>query len=142
MKKEIVVDSSVVVKWFDEKEQNVPHAMRILEAFVERRLEIIVPDLLFYEVGNVFLKKWPGESFKMRKSLQKLWCLPWLLMPLRDSLLGRALELADQCGVTFYDSLFLVTAENSGVELVTADGKFLKKAGKFPFAKSLEGLQI
>lgn len=141
MKEQVVVDSSVVVKWFDEKENNVPDAINILEEFVERRLEIIVPDLLFYEVGNVFLKKWPKEPYKMKKSLQKLWHLPWLLMPLRNSLLGRTLEIADQCEITFYDSLFLVTAENSGVELVTADDKFLKKVGKFPFTKSLKNFR-
>ncbi|MBI2082007.1 MAG: type II toxin-antitoxin system VapC family toxin [Deltaproteobacteria bacterium] len=138
MKRQIVVDSSVVVKWFDQKEPSASNAIRILEEFIEGKFEIIIPDLLFYEVGNVFLKKWPGESYKMKKGLQKLWRLPWLLMPLRDSLLSRTLEIADQCRITFYDSLFLVVAEYSGVELVTADEKFLKKVGNFSFAKSLE----
>ena len=141
MKGQLVIDSSVVVKWFDEREQDSGSALRLLEEFIRGDLQLIVPDLLFYEVGNVFLKKWPQEPFKMQKSLKKLWRLPWLLMPLRDSLLNRTLEVADQCGITFYDGLFLVTAENSGVPLVTADEKFLKRVTEFPFAKSLSALQ-
>lgn len=141
MKKQVVIDSSVVVKWFDEKEENSSQAMRILEVFVGGRIEVIIPDLLFYEVGNIFLKKWPTESYKMKKSLDKLWRLPWVLMPLRKSLLDRTLEIADQCKATFYDALFLATAESTGAELVTADLQFLKKTGNFPFAKPLSSFQ-
>jgi len=138
---QLVVDSSVAVKWFDEREENAAVALRLLEVFVDGAIEVIIPDLLFYEVGNVLLKKWPHDPYKVQKGLERLWHLPWLLFPLRDSLLTRTAEIAEQCGITFYDALFLVTAESSDIDLITADEKFLKKVGNFPFAKSLSAFQ-
>ena len=69
MKDQFVVDSSVVIKWFDETEEESRGALRLLEGFIQGEIQLIVPDLLFYEVGDVFLKKWPGQPHKMRESL-------------------------------------------------------------------------
>ena len=50
-----VVDSSIVFKWYRQPgdEDHVPQAVSILEHHLHGELEIHVPDLLFYELGNI-----------------------------------------------------------------------------------------
>ncbi|MBI1910108.1 MAG: type II toxin-antitoxin system VapC family toxin [Deltaproteobacteria bacterium] len=136
-----VVDSSVVVKWFVKDEPDDSPAQRILQIFRKGDSQFIIPDLLFYEVGNVFLKKWPRDLEKIQRGFLALWRLPWFLIPLRQSLLARSLELAAQYQLTFYDALFVATAERSEAAFITADEKLLKRIKFFPFAHSLSSFE-
>ena len=137
MKDPVVVDSSVVVKWFIREESDDAPALQLLKSLLEGKRDFIIPDLLFYEVGNVFLKKWSQQLEKMRVSFDRLWHLPWFFMPLRQSLLSRALEMASQYHITFYDALFVATAERAEASLVTADLKLIARIKAFPFVQSL-----
>jgi predicted nucleic acid-binding protein len=56
MTDKVVVDSSVVIKWFVE-EPYVVEAHRILEAYETGTLLLLAPDLLYAEVGNIIWKK-------------------------------------------------------------------------------------
>ena len=72
----IVLDASVAVKWFNEKnEDHVENAIKIQGQKISGHLEIIVPDLFFLEVLNAFLTKSGFGSREMstiQQSLQKL----------------------------------------------------------------------
>lgn len=46
-----VLDASVVLKWFIEEEDSV-QALRLREEFYTGEREIVVPDLLLFEVAN------------------------------------------------------------------------------------------
>jgi predicted nucleic acid-binding protein len=48
----LVVDSSVVIKWFD-AEPYAAEAERILVAYEQETLTLLAPDLLFAEVGKI-----------------------------------------------------------------------------------------
>lgn len=133
MKPALVVDSSVVVKWFVKEDPLESFALDILKLLQKGDYQFIVPDLLFYEVGNVFLKKWRNELEIIQKAFVRLWSLPWFLMPLRQSLLTRALEMAGRFQITFYDALFCATAEQANATLVTADEKMLSRVKSLPF---------
>ncbi|MBI2501332.1 MAG: type II toxin-antitoxin system VapC family toxin [Deltaproteobacteria bacterium] len=135
---QMVIDCSVAVKWFDQDEERGGRALRLLELFLKGEIEFIIPDLLFYEAGNVFWKKWKGHPEKAEQSLIRLWELPWLLMPLRSSLLTRTAEIANRFQTTYYDSLYLAVAERTEASFVTADKKLLSKIKTLPFAKHLE----
>ena len=52
----LVVDSSVVVKWFVPEPYST-EARRILRAYQTGTLTLLVPDLLYAEVGNIVWKK-------------------------------------------------------------------------------------
>jgi len=137
----VVVDSSVVIKWFLKNEPLADLAEKLLEMFRKGERPFIIPDLLFYEVGNVFLRKWPQSTAIVEKTLARLWSLPWFLMPLGESLLIRTLRLAGQYQTSYYDTLFLSTAETTNSILYSADEKFVKKVQEIPFVKSLKSLQ-
>ena len=128
-------------RWFIRSEPLRLAADRLLEDFREGRHKFVVPDLLFYEVGNVLSKKWPQASAIVESCLTRLWNLPWFLMPLSRLLVARTANLATQRGISYYDALFLATAEKADAVLYTADQAFLKKVSDYPFAKPLESLQ-
>ena len=46
-----VLDSSVVIKWFSQEEYT-DLALKIRDNFVNGNVEIVVPDLLLYEISN------------------------------------------------------------------------------------------
>ena len=55
---EIVLDASVAAKWFNDKnEDNAEIALKLQEQKILNNLEIIVPDLFYLEIINVFLTK-------------------------------------------------------------------------------------
>lgn len=138
MNRPFVVDSSVVVKWIVQEEPPGSSASQLKDLFKKGERTFVIPDLLFYEVGNVLLRKFT-DSEKAEEELSALWRLPWLLMPLRVSLLTRTQNLASFFNLTFYDALFLATAERARADLITADLKLLAKIKRVPFAKHLDG---
>src|SRR5260221_4571793 len=48
----IIVDTSVIIKWLLPDEEDVT-AMQIKQAFTAKTLTISIPHLTYYEVGNV-----------------------------------------------------------------------------------------
>ena len=52
----LVVDSSVVIKWFV-PEPYSPEARHILKTYQAGTLTLLAPDLLYAEVGNIVWKK-------------------------------------------------------------------------------------
>ncbi len=61
MTDKVVVDSSVAVKWFVVEPSSV-EAHRILEVYQTGTLTLLVPDLLYAEVGNIVWKKHRFQS--------------------------------------------------------------------------------
>ncbi|MDP3758645.1 MAG: hypothetical protein Q8Q86_02905, partial [Candidatus Daviesbacteria bacterium] len=53
----IIIDSSVVFKWFDETETDGEQALRILRSHLSKSDNIIVPDLILYELANAWSTK-------------------------------------------------------------------------------------
>ncbi len=111
-----VIDASVAVKWLA-PEPDSPLAEALLDD------ELIVPDLMFAEVGNILWKKQlRGEmtddatQFGARFLLQ-------VPMQVHDSagLLVDALALAQQLQHPAYDCFYLALAQRVDAPLVTAD---------------------
>lgn len=52
-----VIDTSVFMKWLNQdNEQNIDEANNILNAVKAGKAELIAPELIKYEIGNVLLK--------------------------------------------------------------------------------------
>lgn len=113
-----VVDASVAIKWFVEEVH--AEAARCLLA---DEYELLVPDLLWPECGNILWKKvqrgelTADEARLIRAGLEQ--------QPLRhfpsDLLIEPALEIALATGRTVYDSCYLALALLTDCQLVTAD---------------------
>jgi predicted nucleic acid-binding protein len=114
----VVVDASVAVKWFVPEELSI-EARKLLGA----EYELIAPDLLWAELGNVLWKKHRRRELDQRTASQLLRDFSRIPVELHSAgrWTGVALELAFEHGVTVYDGLYLALAVGNECRLVTAD---------------------
>lgn len=111
-----VVDASVAAKWLA-PEPDSPLAETLLDD------ELIVPDLLYAEVGNILWKKQlRGEMDAATVQIGVRWLLQFP-MQVHDSagLLSDAVALALQLQHPAYDCFYLALARRADVALVSAD---------------------
>jgi predicted nucleic acid-binding protein len=119
----VVVDSSVVVKWFvDEPERSA--ALDLLRA----EQPLVAPDLLLIEVAHTLRRKvgegrLPGPA--ATAALTEVMDGPVELVPTAPLSL-RAMRLADRAGGSVYDACFVALAEERGAPLVTADERLAR----------------
>ena len=116
----VVVDASVAVKWF------VPEDLtERATALLERPLELLAPDLLFAEAGNILWKKVTRGEIAPRDArdvLAALVRMPLSVVP-SSALVEAALEIALAHHRTVYDGLYVALAVARDAVLVTADAR-------------------
>jgi predicted nucleic acid-binding protein len=120
------VDTSVLVKWFDEAEgDQVAEARLIYDAYRDGRLTAYITDLTHYEFGNVVVraKGWPAAQ--VAEALDAL--LVIFGPPLVPSPAWRreAAHLAAEHRLSFYDASFAAAARALGAVLLSADKRLL-----------------
>jgi predicted nucleic acid-binding protein len=129
--KSLVIDASVAIKWFLPEVHSI-NAIRLLDA----GCELLAPDLIFAECGNVLWKRW------LRKELEPK-VIPAILSDLRrmnvkivpnSVLSGEASAIAIGHRRSFYDSLYLALAVITQSHMVTADEKLYNALTGTPLA--------
>ena len=133
--KKVVVDASVVAKWFFPEEHS-----RAAGRLLSRRFQLIAPDLLAAEFGNLTWKRvrrreiTPADAASLIKD--------FLRMPLAlvssGPLLSVALDLAVNTGRTVYDCLYLALALNQDAVFVTADKRLANALSALPLAGHIQ----
>ncbi len=118
--KEIIIDSSVVVKWFS-KEVKSEEALKLLDSYIQGATELIISEMLFYEVGNALRYKPDYDAQKWKNALSQLFNLRMKVVRLNEALMNKAGEIAYQCQVTVYDALPVAIAEHKKAVCITAD---------------------
>lgn len=132
--KRIVVDASVAVKWFLPEIHSVA-AVRLLET----RRELLAPDLLAAEFGNILWKKVRLGEISVedeREIVRGFRLIPFTVVPSAE-LLEAALELANGIERSVYDSLYLALAVARKCRLVTADRRFCAAVARSPFSRNI-----
>jgi len=127
MAPKIVVDTSVLIKWFKTRdEEYLREARELLEEIERHEVEVHVPALLLYEVGNILLLETRLESAALEEAVERLETLPVVVAPPATPLLKQALRLGRKFKLTFYDASFLALAVELDCPLVTADRRFFE----------------
>jgi predicted nucleic acid-binding protein len=124
----VVPDASVILKWVleREREEDAPKALQVLDAFLAERIDISLPTLWRYEVGNILGLKQPELAGELMKAL--------LGYEFQEEPLGREYCLAvldhmlEMRGATFYDSAYHVLAIRLNGQYVTADEDYVKRS--------------
>ena len=140
-----VVDTSVALKWFVEREEaDIPQARRLREAYASGECNLRAPELLLVELANALKTERRFNAKDIHKILESIRGYDLFLEAFRWSTLLRAVEIASSYGqrVTVYDAFFLAVAIESGSILVTADEAFLRRAGQHPNLVSLHQLRF
>jgi predicted nucleic acid-binding protein len=124
----LVIDASVAVKWFSTLgEAGVPQAVSILENIGLNDINVLVPDLLFYELANAFLHKKALSQEEVQTALSNMFTLSLKIIPVGFKLLSTSTRLARQSGITVYDACYAAIAVDSGCPLVTANPRHQNK---------------
>ncbi len=124
--KTLVLDASVIVKWYSE-EEDTEKALRIRDLFLKNKFNIMVPDLMFYEIANV-VRYARGIVDKEKEAiLNNIVLLNLDVVSVSRHNLIKSLSLALKYDITVYDAVYLVIASQKKAVYVTADEKLKKK---------------
>lgn len=125
---DLVVDASVVVKWFVEEEDSA-RARVLMEDFSAQDVELHAPAILPFEILNA-LRFHPGSTEGLLLSVQAaLERFAIREHPFRGDYCRRALHLAVTDDLAVYDAAYLALARELGLKLVTADASLARAAG-------------
>ena len=135
--KSYIVDASVGAKWClpSAGEQYVYEAEELLESFKLRQLRLFVPDLFWTEVANALWKSVRRKKLSLDNAIQSFSILRDAGIPTLPtaSLLPEALNIAALYDRTVYDSVYVVLAVQSSIEMITADERLANAlAAYFP----------
>ena len=113
-----VVDASVVIKWFVPEVHHEAARRLLREGF-----ELLSPDLVRAEVGNVLWKKWRRGELSAGEAVAVLRDFGRFPLRIRSSepLMEGAWTVAQRFGRSFYDGLYVALAVETESSLVTAD---------------------
>jgi predicted nucleic acid-binding protein len=116
----LVIDASVAIKWFLPEQYSI-HAHRLLES----THELIAPDLIVPECGNVLWKKWLRQELEAEviPALLSDLCRMNLRIVPSFSLIDESSRISVTHRRSFYDSIYLALAVSCDSRMVTADEK-------------------
>lgn len=122
---ELVLDASVVLKWFaDEGEVGFQQARTVRGQYEAGGLLVVVPSLMFLEVINIAGRRW---SWGEPQLLELAGALDDLGFDVAEPEL-RSVAAWTARGLTAYDSTYVALAEERGVQLLTDDQQVLDLA--------------
>jgi len=122
-----VPDASVILKWAIglESELDREKAIHILDAWVGNNIEIVLPELWVFEVGNVLGRMVPDSALEKMETLLEF---RFKTKELNKQTCKSIFKLMKDLSVSFYDASYHALAQRMGGVLITADDKYYQKA--------------
>jgi predicted nucleic acid-binding protein len=130
-----VVDANVAIKWF------VPEVRSAAaSALLQPGNQMIAPDLLFPECGNVLWKKARTRDITIEQGIEIAQALSVMPIDLYSTkpLLESAVQLAFMTGCSVYDAMYVALAISQNCKLKTADQRLLDKFASTPIDHHIE----
>lgn len=133
----VVVDTSIIYKWITEEDAdtNIP-ALRLLHQFLDGKENIVIPDIVLYELANALSTK----TNLTLEEIEQAWNLfgKLNLNVINPSLkfIRKSMIFSRKYHVSVYDASYAVLAMEKNCILLTADSKFVKQIN-LPFIKLL-----
>lgn len=116
----VVIDTSVVLKWFHPDEDGASAAIELLREHERDETVLVAPADLPIEVINVLTYRGAGID-EAEHAVRLLTDLGLLIAPVDESLLVDAARIANTEKIALYDAAFVALAARLDAELVTAD---------------------
>lgn len=131
----MVLDASVVIKWFKPDEKS-DAADELLAAHAAGREEIVVPTLLLYEFTNALWYSKRLTANDIAAALDALNGVKLRYVSPDRELLVDAVRMSGATQLSTYDAAYVALARCLNCRLVTADQKLAQKA------KSLGAIEL
>lgn len=132
----IVIDASVANKLFLPHEADYEKANLIFANHIRGLEEIVVPDLIFYEITNTLSTKSTIPHAKIAQDIADLYKFNLKVCYPSQNNLTTASRIAKELKVSVYDATYAVLAMDNKCNLITADQKFASTID-LPFVKTL-----
>jgi len=122
-----VPDASVILKWAIglESELDREKAIHILDAWVGNNIEIVLPELWVFEVGNVLGRMVPDSALEKMETLLEF---RFKTKELDKETCKSIFKSMKDLSVSFYDASYHALAQRMGGVSITADDKYYQKA--------------
>ena len=131
-----VLDTSVIYKWYVD-EEDTPKALTLFDEFKTGRINLSIPDLVFYELANSLRYNPRNTEKDVEEVMENLSDLSLDIVIVTTGLIKNAIRLAYKYDITIYDATFAALAQDLEFEFVTADERLYKQIKKLPFVKLL-----
>lgn len=138
----LVLDTSVVLKWFRQGEVLADQALALRDAYLDGRITITLPSLVAYELANVLRYKSDLTTDQVQEAVGSLFDMGLEWIPPSRDVLRRAVGIARTYEATVYDATFAALAEVLGAALVTADERLVHWLDSFAFVRFLDELEL
>lgn len=119
---EIVVDTSVVVKWYI-PETHHRHARRLRDAYLDGTVDLVAPALMPFEAINALKYSGQYDGTRLADASRSLSEYGIDLVPFAET--GPVAAIADDLGTTIYDAAYLALAHERDTVVYTADEALL-----------------
>lgn len=123
----VTPDASVLLKWVlpESEERDTGAALALRDEALAGDLDLIVPQLWIYEVGNTLARRFPQSADALLSSLSDFGLVE---ARLDSRWRARTVALCAAYGVTFYDAAYHAVALGRGGVFVTADERYARRA--------------
>lgn len=133
----IVLDTSVVIKWFRQGEVLAQQALMVRDAYLEGEIEVAAPSLLTYELANVLRYRKDLDASQVQEAVLSLVDMGLEVIPLSSPLVRRSIDIAYTYRATVYDAAFAALAESLNATLITADERLVHQLTPLPRVRFL-----
>ena len=130
----IVVDSSVAIKWFV-VEPYSDEARKILDEYKAGEINLLAPDLINAEIGNIVWKKHRLHALSIEDAREIINTFKTISFSFTSNadLLDEAYDLAITHERTVYDMMYVALSKKVNCQFVTADERMVNAIGShFP----------
>ncbi len=122
----IVLDTSVVVKWFS-NEKHTEKALDIRKRIRNKDEIGVFPDLLLYELSNALRYNPNFDEKDVIDALESIINMDMEIVNLSSEVINLSITLAFERDITIYDSSYVALAQKLDANFVTADEKLYNK---------------
>jgi len=133
---ELVVDASIVAKWFLEEERRKETEV-LRQDHLKKKIKLLAPALLLFELGNLLITKKTISPTEAKEGLAALLKMEIGLFLFEEDDLGFWMEQSRKRNISAYDASYLALAKRLGCDFLTADKKLYEKLKSLKFVKFL-----
>ncbi len=124
-KKKIILDTSVIVKWFVNEAES-EKANELLQEVRIGSFSLVIPDIVLVEIVNALRFTQAVDEKQCQSHIQNLLNLKSEIF-FTTEVIGRIVSLVYRSGLASYDALYVAAAEDLDILLITADYKHHRK---------------
>ena len=119
---EIIVDTSVVVKWYI-PERHHEHARALRDAYLDGKCDLVAPAFMPFEAINALKYSGHYDGDRLEEASISLPEYGIDLVSFNNS--GPVAAIANDLDITIYDASYIALAEQLDTTVYTADGNLL-----------------